>query len=134
MGRFSKAIGLVLLAGLALAGLGCGGGGGTYWLTLVYPDQASLEQTVMVEVFVIKASDEVSCGPLLSGSSQPADYDVKATTFFNGANPAEVPELKGLGGGEVIFFARAKDDQDVFLRGCTTIKVGDDVTISMDHI
>jgi len=133
MRHANKVIGLVLLAGLALAGLGCGGGGGTYWLTLVYPDQASLEATVSVEVFVIKASEDVSCGPLVSGSSQPTEFDVKATAFFNGANPNEVPEIKGLGGGEVLFFARAKNPE-VFLRGCTQIKVGDDVTITMQHI
>lgn len=131
MKRISKLLACSALLGI-LATAGCGGGGGTYWLTLDYPNGIDLGQIVEVEVFALKTSTDATCGALLGGSA-PSDFGTPKITYFPEPNPADA-SIKGLGSGEWVFFARAKNGSGVFLHGCATAKVGEDITISMTEI
>jgi hypothetical protein len=134
MRRNAYSGGLFILA-LGLLATACGGGGGgTYYLDLTFPSQADIERTATVEIYAITPGADGNCDDLVSGAIEPFDAGVvEDTAVMEGANPAELPELEGLGKGSLLFFARVKDDQhDIFLRGCRSVEVGDVEDVSID--
>lgn len=139
MRRHPLASGLLILAAGLLAA-GCGGSTKTYYLNLDFPSSAEIDRTATVEIFAIDPGSDGNCDDLVVAGSDTWDVvggwagaEVLDTAFMQGPNPAELPELVGLGKGTTLFFARVKDDNgDAFLHGCRSAEVGDVEDISIE--
>jgi hypothetical protein len=138
MRRHPLASGLLILAAGLLAA-GCGGSTKTYELQLIFPSTEEINRTDTVEIFAIDPGSDGNCDDLMVAGSDTwdvveswAEAEVLDQAFMDGPNPAELPELVGLGKGTTLFFARVKDGNVIFLRGCRSVEVGDVEDISIE--
>jgi hypothetical protein len=114
----------LLASGLLLAGCG---GGGSFWITLSFPDTSSREQTRSIHIATLEPGPAADCETLIDGSAKPGDngYTVESEISFAFPPSGAVEPLKDVGPGDRLFFAEARDGTGrAILRGCTAARAG----------
>ncbi len=115
------------LAALALFLLAACGAAGSFFVTVVFPDQEARDRTTSVEIFALTPSGDAACQALDDGSASPGDegYTVEDQVSVEYPSLAGARRLENIGPGRRLFFGRASDSTgSVILRGCSDQSAG----------
>ncbi len=116
---------------------GCGGGG-SFWITLTFPDTPAREQTRSIRLAALEPGPGASCAQLIDGTASPgaAGFAIDGEVSFAFPVSGAVEPLRDVGPGDRLFFAEARDGTGLaILRGCTPARAGggglQEVTIAL---
>ena len=113
-----------ILSGFLAMILAACGGGGSFSLSITFPDEQAREQTREISVVAVDATGGATCQALIDDMAIPGDsgFPVEASLRFDYPVSGNPGALDLSAEGLKLFFAEGFDDQGTaILRGCTLV-------------